>query len=290
MTDKKRESLPSDYVVPRVWKREEPKDGASGIFSLNSDKAGARQEQPLPRGKHRYQVYSCGTPNGIKVTFLLEYLGVDYDAWFINIGKGDQFGSGFVEANPNSKIPVMLDTKFDPPVRVFESGHILVYIAEQEGKLLPPVSSPRERAEVLNWTFWLQGGVPFIGGGFGHFFNYAPVAIKYAIDRYTMETKRLLDVLDRHLADGREYIVPEAGFSVADACIAPWVIQLRQGYKDTGIPAAEFLDYASYKHINAYCDRISALPAFQRGRRVNGFGDDAVKNRHSIEDFVVSKQ
>ena len=248
---------------------------------MNRPTAGARSEKKLPVGEHELQLYSLGTPNGIKCTILLEELndlsGVEYDAWKIDIFALDQFGSEFVAANPNSKIPTLLDYAFKPPIRVFESGHILKYVAEKHGSAFIP-TDPRAKTECFNWLFWLQGSAPYIGGGFGHFYKYAPVQVKYAVDRFTMETKRLLDVLDKELAT-KEYIAGE--YSIADMCIWPWIMCVVKFYK-----AEEFVQLQDYKNLMAWYKRIEARPAVQRGCRVNGFGDDALTERHSKADFA----
>jgi len=270
-------TFPSDYVRPKVWEFEE-QGGAFG--GMNRPTAGARFEKTLPRGEHENQLYSLGTPNGIKVTILLEELndlkGVEYDAHKISMSDLDQFGSDFVALNPNSKIPVMMDTSFDPPLRVFESGHILKYLAEKYDAFIP--KDPRQRVETFNWLFWNMGGAPFIGGGFGHFFKYAPVEIQYAIDRYSMETKRQLDVLDKQL-EGKKYVVGDE-ITIADFAIWPWIACIDWGYN-----ASEFLQLDSYKNVQRWMKTIGERPAVQRGSRVNGFGDDAVAERHSRDDF-----
>lgn len=247
---------------------------------MNRPTAGARREESLPKGDHELQLYSLGTPNGIKVTILLEELndmkGVEYDAWRIKIMDLDQFGSEFVRINPNSKIPAMLDTSFDPPLRVFESGSILKYIAEKYDAFIPTDS--RKKVECFNWLMWQTGSAPYIGGGFGHFYKYAPLKIEYAIDRFTMETKRQLDVLDKHLADN-EYIVGDE-ISIADFAIWPWILCTFKFYG-----GEKFLDVDSYKNLNRWYCQIGERPAVQRGIRVNGFGPDAVVERHSKADF-----
>merc|ERR1712227_648001 len=236
-------SLPADYVVAEVW--QEPAAATPGMASMNRATAGPRSEEELPRGKHDLQLYSLGTPNGMKVTILLEELGVEYDAWKISIGDLKQFTSGFVKANPNSKIPAMLDYGVDKanPIRVFESGSIL-------------------------------------GGGFGHFYKYAPVKIQYCIDRYSMDVKRLLDVLDQHLADGNKKFICGDEYTIADMAIYPWV-----GCIDWGYNAAKFLQVDTYKNVSRWMNTISQRKAVKRGCRVNGFGADAVADRHSKEDF-----
>ena len=276
MTDAPKPTLPEGYTVPEVWSFQEQEGSMGG---MNRPYAGARSEKELPKGEHALQLYSLGTPNGIKVTILLEELndvkGVEYDAWKINIMQLDQFTSGFVEANPNSKIPVLLDHESSPPIRVFETGSILLYLAEKFEAFIP--TDRAKRVECLNWLFWQHGSAPFLGGGFGHFYVYAPVKIQYAIDRYTMETKRLLDVLDKQLA-GREYIVDE--YSIADIAAYPWILCLSAFYK-----ADKFLQLEEYKNVQRWMKTMESRPAVQRGRRVNGFGDDAVVERHSAADF-----
>lgn len=244
---------------------------------MNQPTAGARTEKALERGAHDLQLYSLGTPNGHKVTILLEELGVEYDAWFINIMEQDQFGSGFVEVNPNSKIPALLDYSFEgEPLRVFESGSILLYLAEKYGKFIP--TDPRKKVECMNWLMWQMGGAPYIGGGVGHFYVYAPINIEYCIDRFTMETKRQLDVLDKHLA-GKEYVCGDE-YTIADMAIMPWVRCIDVFYK-----ATKFVDTPSYKNVVAWVERLTQRDAVKRGLRVNGFGPDAVKERHSKADF-----
>jgi GST-like protein len=252
--------------------------------------AGATHDRDLPQGAHPLQLYSLGTPNGVKVTILLEELlaaghsGAEYDAWMVDIGEGDQFGSGFVALNPNSKIPALLD-RSDPasPQPVFESGAILLYLAEKFGAFLP--ADPRARTEALSWLMWQMGSAPFLGGGFGHFYAYAPLKIEYAIDRYAMEAKRQYDVLDRHLANS-EYMAG-ADYSIADMAIWPWygAVMLGQAYGD----AATFLGLDEYRHVRRWVDQLAARPAVQRGRRVNRKPDEAnpdfVRERHSAADL-----
>ena len=275
------------YIPPKVWTWDKANGGA--FASTNRPVAGQTHEKALPVGRHPLQLYSMGTPNGQKVTILLEELlaaghaGAEYDAWLIEIGKGDQFGSGFVEVNPNSKIPALLDLTGDKPVRLFESGSILIHLAEKFGAFLPAAGP--ERSEVLNWLMWQMGSAPFVGGGFGHFYAYAPEKIEYAINRYAMETKRQLDVLDRRLAEvpfvaGQEY-------SIADMAIWPWYgsMVLGRSYANS----AEFLDVGIYKNLKRWADAIDARPAVKRGRMVNkSWGDEAeqVPNRHSAADFA----
>ncbi len=273
------------YVPPRVWTWD--KDNGGQFASINRPIAGATHERELPRGKHPLQLYSLATPNGVKVTIMLEELleagfsEAEYDAWLIRISEGDQFGSGFVEINPNSKIPAMLDTSMDPPLRLFESGSILLYLADRFGAFIP--QDIRGRTECLNWLFWQMGSAPFVGGGFGHFYAYAPEKYEYPINRYTMETKRQLDVLDRQLANN-PYIAGDE-YSIADMAIWPWYggIVTNQVYG-----AAEFLDAQSYTHLMRWAEKIAARPAVQRGRKVNrtwGELDEQVPERHSAEDF-----
>jgi GST-like protein len=268
-----------------VWEWKQNNGGA--FANINRPVSGATHEQALPVGSHPLQLYSLGTPNGQKVTILLEELlalGVsdaEYDAWLIRIGEGDQFSSGFVAVNPNSKIPALSDRSTTPPTRVFESGSILLYLAEKFGFFLP--KDPAGRTETLNWLFWLQGAAPFLGGGFGHFFNYAPVKIEYAIDRFTMEAKRQLDVLDKRLADNR-YVAGEE-YTIADMAIWPWYGNVVLG----GVyNAAEFLDAGSYKNVLRWAQEVGSRPAVQRGRivnRTNGPLNEQLHERHSTSDF-----
>lgn len=251
------------YQLPKVWSAA---DSDQGKFSgINQPTAGARFEQKLPVGKEPFQLYSLGTPNGVKVTIMLEELleaGVTeaaYDLYKISIMDGEQFGSDFVKINPNSKIPALLDQSADKPIPVFESANILLYLAEKFGKLIP--SDLASRTEVLNWLFWQTGAAPFLGGGFGHFFNYAPEKLEYPINRFTMEAKRQLDLLDKELAK-KAYIAGD-DYSIADIAIWSWYGQLVQGKLYTG--AAEFLDVTSYKHLVAWAEKIAARPAVQRG-------------------------
>jgi GST-like protein len=271
-------SLPESYVVPKVW--EPPAPATSGVASMNSHTSGARSEKTLPIGEHSLQLYSLGTPNGMKVTILLEELndlkGVEYDAWKINIMQLDQFGSDFVNINPNSKIPALMDHEFKPPLRVFESGNIMKHIAEKYEMFIP--TEIRAKTECYNWLFWQMGSAPFMGGGFGHFYNYAPVKIEYAINRYTMETKRQLHVLDQHLKDKSWMCGDE--YTIADMAIFPWIICLETGYN-----AKEFLSLDEYTNVNAWIARMNDRPAVKRGMRVNGFRANAVKERHSRADF-----
>jgi GST-like protein len=277
--------MAKDYTPPKVWEWDQPSGGS--FASTNRPIAGATHDKALPVGKHPLQLYSLATPNGIKVTILLEELleaghDAEYDAWLIEISKGDQFGSGFVEVNPNSKIPAMMDHGATPPQRVFESGSILLYLAEKFGGAFIP-KAPAARTEMFSWLFWQMGSAPYLGGGFGHFYKYAPVKIEYAINRYAMETKRQLDVLERHLADkdwmaGGEY-------SLADIAIWSWYggLVLGRSYN-----AAEFLNVKGYKNVVAWAKRIDARPAVIRGRKVNrNWGDphEQLPERHSAADF-----
>jgi len=280
----------TDYVPPKVWTWN--KDAGGRFASINRPIAGPTAEKPLPVGKHPLQLYSLGTPNGVKVTVLLEELlalghaGAEYDAWLINIGNGDQFGSGFVEINPNSKIPALADHSTDPVTRVFESASMLVYLAEKFGAFLP--TEHRARTETFNWLFWTQGSAPFLGGGFGHFYAYAPVKIEYAIDRYAMEAKRQLDVLDRHLA-ANEYLAGSE-YTIADMCCWPWYGAMVAGVL---YEAAEFLDVASYKHVQRWAEAIAARPAVKRGRMVNrvfGAPENQLHERHDASDFETKTQ
>lgn len=275
----------NNYQPPKVWEWKQNNGGA--FANINRPVSGATHEQALPVGSHPLQLYSLGTPNGQKVTILLEELlalGVsdaEYDAWLIRIGEGDQFSSGFVAVNPNSKIPALSDRSTTPPTRAFESGSILLYLAEKFGFFLP--KDPAGRTETLNWLFWLQGAAPFLGGGFGHFFNYAPVKIEYAIDRFTMEAKRQLDVLDKRLADNR-YVAGEE-YTIADMAIWPWYGNVVLG----GVyNAAEFLDASSYKNVLRWAQEVGSRPAVQRGRivnRTNGPLNEQLHERHSASDF-----
>ena len=275
----------SSYSPPKVWRWEEASGGT--FASINRPVAGATHEKALPVGKHPLQLYSLATPNGIKVTVMLEELlargftGAEYDAWLIRITGGDQFGSGFVEINPNSKIPALVDHSVSPPRRVFESGSILLYLAEKFGAFLP--RDPDKRTQALNWLFWQMGSAPFLGGGFGHFYAYAPVKIEYAINRFAMEAKRQLDVLDRHLGS-HEFMAGDE-YSIADMAIWPWYggVVLNEVY---GV--AEFLDGPSYVHLPRWANAIADRPAVKRGKMVNRtFGDPAgpLRGRHDASDF-----
>lgn len=273
------------YVPPQVWKNEAPSGGQ--FASINRPIAGPTHEKTLPVGKHPLQLYSLATPNGVKVTILLEELlalghsAAEYDAWLIRIGEGDQFSSGFVEINPNSKIPALLDRSVEPPVRVFESGSILLYLAEKFGAFLP--KDPAGRTETLNWLFWQMGAAPYLGGGFGHFYAYAPEKIQYAINRFTMEAKRQLDVLDRRLAE-TPYLAGEH-YTIADIAVWPWYGQL---VRNNVYSAAEFLAAEEYTHVQRWAEAIAQRPAVIRGQRVNRtWGDEAsqVPERHNAEDL-----
>ncbi|WP_404373548.1 glutathione-dependent disulfide-bond oxidoreductase [Sphingomonas sp. MMS24-J45] len=278
------------YTPPTVWTWD--KDNGGRFANINRPIAGATHEKDLPVGKHPLQLYSLATPNGVKVTVMLEELlaaghtGAEYDAWLIKIMEGDQFGSGFVAANPNSKIPALVDRSGPTPVRVFESGSILLYLADKFGAFVP--TDPAKRAEVLSWLFWQMGAGPMLGGGFGHFYAYAPMKIEYAIDRFAMEVKRQLDVLDRRLAES-EY-VGGSDYSIADMAIWPWYGALVKGLV---YDAAEFLQVQDYKNVQRWTDQIAARPAVQRGRMVNRvMGDPAsqLHERHDASDFDTKTQ
>ncbi|MFW5833497.1 MAG: glutathione-dependent disulfide-bond oxidoreductase [Pseudomonadota bacterium] len=275
------------YEPPRVWTFDAENGGR--FANINRPTAGATHEKELPVGRHPLQLYSQGTPNGVKVTVMLEELlalgheGAEYDAWLIRIGEGDQFGSGFVAINPNSKIPALVDRSGPQPIRVFESGAILLYLAEKFGAFLPAEGAAR--AETLSWLFWQMGSAPYLGGGFGHFYAYAPYKMKYPIDRFTMETKRQLDVLDRRLAETTFVAGPD--YSIADMAIWPWYGQLVLGRL---YGAAEFLDVASYTHVLRWAEGIDARPAVERGRMVNrttGEPSSQLHERHDANDFAT---
>ena len=275
------------YTPPKVWTWDKANGGA--FASINRPVAGATHDKPLPTGKHPFQLYSLATPNGVKVTVMLEELlelglvGAEYDAWLINIGEGDQFGSGFVDINPNSKIPALLDHSVQPPQRLFESGSMLVYLAEKFGVLLPEDAA--RRTETLNWLFWQMASTPMLGGGFGHFYAYAPEKYEYPIDRYAMEVKRQLDVLDRQLADNR-YIAGDT-YTIADIAIWPWYGAL---VKNLVYEAAEFLDAQSYTHVLRWAAEVAKRPAVQRGRMVNkvtGEPHKQLRERHHASDFEL---
>ena len=280
----------SEYTPPKVWVWN--KDNGGAFASINRPIAGATHDKELPVGKHPFQLYSLGTPNGVKVTILLEELlelghrQAEYDAWLIRISEGQQFGSGFVEINPNSKIPALLDRSGERPIRVFESGAIMVHLAEKFGAFLP--TEQPARAETLSWLFWQMGATPFLGGGFGHFYAYAPVKIEYAIDRYAMETKRQLDVLDRRLAEV-EYVAG-ADYTIADMAIWPWYGGLVKGWN---YGAAEFLAVHEYRNVLRWADQIHARPAVKRGRMVNRVSGDPASQlheRHDASDFETRTQ
>ncbi len=283
--------MTTEYTPPKVWTWNKANGGQ--FANINRPIAGATHEKELPVGKHPLQLYSLGTPNGQKVTIMLEELlalghkGAEYDAWLIKIGQGDQFGSGFVAINPNSKIPALLDRSGPKPIRVFESGAILVHLAEKFGNAFLP-TEPAARAECLSWLFWQMGSAPYLGGGFGHFYAYAPTKIEYAIDRFAMETKRQLDVLDRRLAEtaylgGNDY-------TIADIAVWPWYGGLAKGLL---YGSAEFLAVHEYKNVNRWADEIGKRPAVKRGRMVNRLqGDPAAQlhERHDASDFDTKTQ
>lgn len=273
------------YVPPTVWKHEAPSGGQ--FASINRPTAGPTHEKVLPVGKHPLQLYSLATPNGVKVTILLEELlalghsGAEYDAWLIRINEGDQFGSGFVDINPNSKIPALLDRSVEPGIRVFESGSILLYLAEKFGELLP--KDLAGRTETLNWLFWQMGAAPYLGGGFGHFYVYAPEKLEYAIDRFTMEAKRQLDVLNRRLSEST-YLAGDS-YTIADIAVWSWYGQV---VRNTVYGAAEFLAAHEYTHVQRWAETIAQRPAVIRGMRVNRtWGDEAtqVPERHDASDL-----
>jgi len=281
----------AEYTPPKVWKWEQDENGGR-FASINRPVSGATHDKELPVGKHPLQLYSLATPNGVKVTIMLEELlalghaGAEYDAYMINIMEGEQFGSGFVEINPNSKIPALLDTSTSKPTPVFESGSILLYLAEKFKAFIPV--GPAPRTECLNWLFWQMGAAPYLGGGFGHFYAYAPVKIKYCIDRFAMEVKRQLDLLDKHLADN-EYMCGDE-YTIADIAIWPWysVVLNNEAYE-----AAEFLDAASYKHLQRWAKQIGQRDAVIRGRKVNrpfGPPEDQLHERHDASDFETKTQ
>ena len=280
----------SAYTPPTVWTWN--KDNGGRFANINRPIAGPTHDKDLPVGRHPLQLYSLATPNGVKVTVMLEELlalghgGAEYDAWLIRINEGAQFGSGFVAANPNSKIPALVDRSGPEPVRVFESGAILLHLAEKFGEFLP--TGGAARAECLSWLFWQMGSAPFLGGGFGHFYAYAPTKIEYAIDRYAMEVKRQLDVLDRHLAD-RQYMAGDA-YTIADMAIWPWYGNLVKGLL---YEAGVFLDVQTYTNVIRWTDAIAQRPAVKRGRMVNRvFGDPASQlyERHEAGDFDTKTQ
>jgi GSH-dependent disulfide-bond oxidoreductase len=277
------------YTPPKVWKWN--KENGGRFASINRPIAGPTQEKELTVGKHPFQLYSLGTPNGVKITVMLEELlelghkGAEYDAWLINIGEGDQFGSGFVDVNPNSKIPALMDNSTTPPTRIFESGAMLLYLAEKFDVFLP--KNHAKRTECMSWLFWLMGSAPYLGGGFGHFYAYAPEKIEYCIDRFAMEVKRQLDVLDRHLADNQFMAGDE--YSIADMAIWPWYGSMVKGVL---YEAGEFLEVHTYKNVIRWTDEIAERPAVKRGRMVNrvwGDPDAQVAERHDASDFDGKK-
>ncbi len=283
------DNFPAGYVPPAVWTWDRESGGR--FAAINRPTSGATHEKVLPVGAHPLQLYSLGTPNGVKVTILLEELlaaghsGAEYDAWLINIGEGDQFGSGFVEINPNSKIPAMADHSENPPVHLFESGSIIFYLAEKFGAFLP--TDRRKRAATMNWVMWQMGSAPYLGGGFGHFYAYAPIKIQYAIDRFTMETKRLLHVLDTHLAKN-EYMIGDE-YTIADMAIWPWYGSvMREAYN-----GQEFLNVGEYGHLSDWIDRVGEREAVKRGRMVNrvfGNPERQLRERHAASDFDNNRE
>jgi len=281
-------SKSNEYEPPKVWTWD--KDGGGRFSNINRPISGATHDKELPVGEHPFQLYSLATPNGVKATVMFEELleaghsDAEYDAWLINIMEGDQFGSGFVDINPNSKIPALLDRSEDPPQRVFETGSILLYLAEKFDAFLP--KGRAQRTEVLNWLFWQMGAAPYVGGGFGHFYAYAPVKLQYPIDRFAMETKRQLDLLDRRLADN-EFIAGD--YSIADIAAWPWYAAVVTG---DAYDAAEFLSVHEYEHLGRWVKAVGERPAVARGRRVNrvwGEESQRVPERHSAADFGEAK-
>jgi GST-like protein len=280
----------AEYVPPKVWTWD--KDGGGRFANINRPIAGPTHDKDLPVGQHPLQLYSLGTPNGVKVTVMLEELlaaghsGAEYDAWLINIGEGDQFSSGYVAANPNSKIPVLVDHSGSEPIRVFESGAILIHLAEKFGAFLP--TETEKRAETLSWLMWQMGSAPFLGGGFGHFYAYAPTKQEYPINRYAMEVKRQMDVLDRRLAES-EYIAG-ADYTIADMAIWPWYGALAKGLV---YDAGEFLQVQEYKNVQRWTDQLATRPAVKRGRMVNrvtGEPASQLRERHDASDFDLRTQ
>ncbi|MEM1434578.1 MAG: glutathione-dependent disulfide-bond oxidoreductase [Pseudomonadota bacterium] len=278
------------YEPPSVWTWDKASGGR--FANINRPIAGPTHEKDLPIGKHPLQLYSLATPNGVKATIMLEELlalghsGAEYDAWLVNIGEGDQFSSGFVAANPNSKIPALMDHSMDPPQRVFESGSILLYLAGKFGEFLP--EDPRERTEALSWLFWQMGSAPYLGGGFGHFYAYAPLKIEYAINRFAMEVKRQWDVIDRRLAES-EYLGGST-YSIADIAVWPWYYVVTSG---AAYDAKEFLSMHEYKNANRWAETIKARPAVKRGRMVNkasGRPEMQLRERHDASDFELRTQ
>jgi GSH-dependent disulfide-bond oxidoreductase len=281
---------PTGYTPPKIWTWNKPSGGK--FANINRPVAGPTHEKELPVGRHPLQLYSLATPNGVKVTVMLEELlalghrGAEYDAWLIRIYDGDQFGSGFVGVNPNSKIPALMDRSGPAPIRVFESGAILMYLAEKFGAFLP--ASGAARAECLSWLFWQMGATPYLGGGFGHFYAYAPFKIEYAIDRFAMEVKRQLDVLNRRLAES-EYLAG-ADYTIADMAVWPWYGALVKGLV---YEAGEFLQVHEYTHVRRWTDQVAQRPAVQRGRkvnRINGEPADQLHERHDAADFDTRTQ
>jgi GST-like protein len=284
------DNLPAGYVPPEIWTARKPSGGR--FASINRPVSGATHDKDLPRGRHPLQLHSLGTPNGVKVTILLEELlalghdGAEYDAWLIDIGSGDQFGSGFVSINPNSKIPALLDFSSDSPVRVFESGAILLHLAEKFSAFLPEHGTTR--AATFSWLMWQMGSAPFLGGGFGHFYAYAPMKIEYAIDRYAMEVKRQLHVLDTHLADNE--FMAGSDYTIADMAILPWYgLALR----DNAYEARTFLGFDEYRNVSRWIDQLLERPAVRRGRMVNrtsGELSEQLHERHDASDFDTNTQ
>jgi GST-like protein len=280
MSENERES---EYVPPKIWEWDAESGGR--FANINRPIAGATQDKELPIGEHPFQLYSLGTPNGVKVTVMLEELlalghdGAEYDAWLINIGEGDQFGSGFVDINPNSKIPAMMDRSGKQPLRLFESASMLVHLAEKFDAFLP--HDGQARAETFNWLFWQMGSAPYLGGGFGHFYAYAPTKMEYPINRFAMEVKRQMDVLDRHLAE-HEYLAGTE-YTIADMATWPWYGALASGLL---YDSAEFLQVHSYEHLNRWAKQIAERPAVKRGAIVNRpWGDKTALERHSAADI-----
>ncbi|MGA9867251.1 MAG: glutathione-dependent disulfide-bond oxidoreductase [Acetobacteraceae bacterium] len=280
----------SEYTPPKVWTWNKPNGGR--FANINRPISGPTHEKELPVGRHPLQLYSLATPNGVKVTVMLEELlarghaGAEYDAWLIRIGEGDQFGSGFVAVNPNSKIPALLDRSGPTPIRVFESGAILMHLAEKFGAFLPTEAAAR--AECLSWLFWQMGSAPYLGGGFGHFYAYAPTKMEYPIDRFAMEVKRQLDVLDKRLGDNA-YLAGDV-YTIADMAVWPWYGGLVKGWL---YGAPEFLSVQEYKHVNRWADTIGARPAVRRGRmvnRVSGEPSSQLHERHDAGDFATKTQ
>ena len=282
-------SQADEYTPPKVWTWD--KENGGRFASINRPIAGPTHDKELPVGKHPFQLYSLATPNGVKVTVMFEELlaagfsDAEYDAWLINIGDGDQFSSGFVDVNPNSKIPALMDHSTNPPTRLFESGAMLMYLAEKFGAFLP---TDETRAETLSWLFWQMGSAPYLGGGFGHFYSYAPWKMEYPINRFAMEVKRQMDVLDRQLADN-EFIAGKE-YTIADIAIWPWYGALAKGRV---YDAGEFLQVHEYKHLNRWADALSARPAVKRGRMVNrasGPPAKQLRERHDASDFDTKTQ